>query len=105
MSKKSTTPPSGDQRRRHSVQFKLDAVDLSGRIGVKKAANDLGINENMLHTWVGKVREHGRDVFLPVNERSDSVAELRRLHEEVRILKMERDILKKAAAYFAKESR
>ena len=57
-----------------------------------------------LRNWSKAVATQGSQAFAPVSQRTDVDAELRRLREENRVLKMERDILKKAAAYFAKES-
>ena len=83
-----------------------DAVKLVTERGVSiaQAARDLDVHETMVRTWVkelGKDPEHafpGKGVMKPEQ------AEIERLKKEVAKLKMERDILKKAAAYFAKDS-
>jgi hypothetical protein len=61
---------------------------------------------NVLRTslWSQAVADRGSQAFAPISQRTDVDSELRRLREEVRVLKMERDILKKAAAFFAKEN-
>jgi len=92
------------KRRRYDAQFKLQAVDLGKEIGIPKAAQDLGISEGNLRNWTKAVADRGRQAFAPASQRTDIDAELKRLREENRILKMERDILKKAATYFAKVS-
>ena len=93
-------------RRRHSREFKVEAVRLVRERGVSmaQAARDLGVHVNVLRTWV---REHQADpvqAFPGHGQQTPEQAELTQLRREVARLKMERDILKKAAAYFAKES-
>jgi transposase len=68
--------------------------------GVAEEAASLGIHANLLTSWKRKFAEQ-ENSSLEASER----AELERLREENRRLKMERDILKKATAFFAKESR
>lgn len=102
----STQPSSGkaDRRAKYSPDFKRDAVALAAKIGVNKAAQDLGINRSMLSTWKAEIRDRGNQAFEPIEETESTEAELKRLREEVRVLRMERDILKKAATFFAKEN-
>ena len=100
-----TTKPNqktGDSRRHFDATFKLEAVALGKRIGIGQAARDLGIVEGNLRNWTKSVAAHGAQAFAPLAQRTDMDSEMRRLREEVRVLRMERDILKKAAAYFAK---
>lgn len=103
MSKTKKPTPAGEQRRRFDPAFKREAVELGRRIGVVKAAADLDIGESNLRNWTRAVDAQGAQAFLPVSQRTDMEAELRRLREENRILKMEREILKKATAFFAKD--
>ena len=103
MSKSKNTTPAGDKRRRFDPAFKREAVELGRRIGVAQAASDLGTGESNLRNWTKAVDTQGSQAFLPVSQRTDVEAENRRLREEVRVLKMEREILKKAAAFFAKD--
>lgn len=91
-------------RRRFDTAFKQEAVALGKRIGIRQAAADLGIGESNLRNWTKAIAALGSQAFAPASQRTDVDAELRRLRERVRILEMERDILKKAATYFAKES-
>ena len=87
-------------------EFKADAVRLA--LGESKpmaqVARDLGVCPNTLYNWDAKDRtKHTkRSQSVIVNDEND---ELHRLRRENRILKEEREILKKAAAFFAKESR
>ena len=90
-------------RRKHSNEFKLEAVKLAerGEVSIRQVAQDLGISESLLHKWIkqfGKRTNGSR--FTP-----DEHEELIRLRRELRTVKEERDILKKATAFFAKESR
>lgn len=96
--------PAAEGRRRFDATFKQEAVALGKRIGISQAAQDLGISEANLRNWTKSVSVHGTQAFLPISQRTDVDSELRRLRERVRVLEMERDILKKAAAYFAKEN-
>ena len=93
------------QRRRFSQEFKLEAVKLvkAGGISVAQAARDLGICNGSLRRWIKQHeidRGQGPAGALSTEERS----ELAKLRREVRKLKMEREILKKATAFFAKEN-
>jgi len=93
-------------RRRFSREYKVEAVRLVTQRGVAvaQAARDLGVGENLLRRWV---RAHAADpqhAFPGEGQQKPEDAELTRLRKEVATLRMERDILKKAAAYFAKES-
>jgi len=98
-----SSSPSPKPRRTFDPQFKREAVELSRKIGVRQAASDLGITESNLRNWKKQVDRHGREAFLPIAERTDLEAENRRLKRELEIAREERDILKKAAAFFAKE--
>lgn len=88
------------ERRRHSDEFKREAVKLVTEQGlsVAQAARDLDVNENLLRTWKRKFSDE-REESLSESERM----ELARLREENRRLRMEREILKKATAFFANE--
>lgn len=90
------------KRRTYTLEFKREAVRLVSSEGysVSEAARSLGIHPNLLRTWKDKLaRENGGPMLSPAEQE-----ELKRLREENRRLRTERDILKKAAAYFAKES-
>jgi transposase-like protein len=92
-------------RRAFSPEFKARAVELVKSTGKStgQVAKDLDLTETALREWV-KRAEGVLARSAPGVPGSDK-AELERLREEVRILRMERDFLKKAAAFFAKESR
>jgi transposase len=93
-------------RRKFSREFKLEAVKMVQERGVavSQAARDLDLNENMLRRWIKELSEDPQDAFPGLGTMKPEQAEIARLQKEVAKLKTERDILKKAAAYFAKES-
>ena len=95
-----------ERRRTFSREFKLEAVRLVTERGVTvaQAAKDLDVHENVLRKWVRELREAPQEAFPGNGKQTTQDAEIARLRKEVAKLKMERDILKKAAAYFAKES-
>lgn len=99
------------KRRQFTREFKLEAVRLvteEGR-GVSQVARELGIRPDMLRAWrrqvEGRVGLAPTDPFPGNGKMTSQEAEIRRLRRELEITKQERDFLKKAAAYFAKESR
>ncbi len=83
--------------------FRAEAVELartSGK-GIPQLAQDLGVSEQALRGWIKRAAVdagRGQPGELTTVERE----ELRRLRREVKVLEQERDILRKAAAYFAK---
>jgi len=106
MSTASTPRPRSAKRRKHTKDFKEAAVRLAQQadVGFARAATDLGIHESLLRSWAGKQVKEGADAFRGHGRKAALEAENARLQRELRTLTMERDILKKAAAYFAKES-
>ena len=82
-------------------EYKEEAVALVTEQGysVSKAAESLGINPNMLYKWKDKLEAESQGKTLQESERD----ELRRLRKENKELLMEKEILKKASAFFAKE--
>jgi transposase len=93
-------------RRRFSREYKLEAVRLvlERGVSVAQAARDLGLHINSLRKWVRDHQADPQHAFPGEGRQKPEAAELTQLRREVARLKMERDILKKAAAYFAKES-
>lgn len=92
------------QKQKYTAEFREAAVGLVLRqgVGVEKAAADLGMPPNTLRVWIVQARK-GSGVFTPVAEK-DLHARLRELEAENRRLRTERDILKKATAFFAKDN-
>lgn len=93
-------------RRQFSREFKVEAVKLVKERGVTvlQAARDLDVHENVLRKWVRELASDPQQAFPGQGVMKPEQAEIERLRKEVAKLKMERDILKKAAAYFAKDS-
>jgi transposase len=89
-------------RRRYTPEFKAEAVALVEEQGYKvvDAARALGIDRKQLDRWLAKARAQPE----PGAGADSRDVELARLREEVRKLRIEKEILKKAAAFFAKES-
>lgn len=89
-------------RRKYTAEFKAEAVKLVTDEGysISQAARNLDINANMLARWKQQLTGESAKNQLPVDEQE----ELKQLREEVRQLKLEKEILKKATAFFAKES-
>jgi transposase len=94
------------QRRRFNREFTVEAVRLVVERGVTaaQAPRALGINVNVLRHWVREHRADPLHAFPGNGQQRPEEAELTQLRREVARLKAERDILKKAAAYFATES-
>ena len=93
------------ERRKFTREFKLEAVRLIKDRGVSyvQASQDLGVHLSQLRDWVKKFADDPQHAFPGHGQMKPEQAEIARLKREVIKLKAERDILKKAAAYFAKE--
>ena len=94
------------KRRRFSKEYKLEAVRLIVEEGrrISELSRELGVGVNSLARWKRKYAEGKIDPFPGKGRLSPEDAELRRLKRENEVLRMERDILKKAAAIFSKDS-
>ena len=93
-------------RRQFGREFKLEAVRLVKERGVSvaQAARDLAVHENVLRKWMRDAAADPQQAFPGQGVMKPENAELDKLRKENAKLRMERDLLKKAAAYFAKES-
>ena len=94
-----------NSRRSFSRAFKLEAVRKVTQQGLSVAsvARELDVRTSMIHKWKWDFQDQQLPAARPTDDPS-LTAELIRLREENRQLKMERDILKKATAYFARQS-
>ena len=94
------------ERRKFTREFKLEAVKLITERGVSvaQASRDLGVQGSVLRRWVQECVADPQQAFPGQGQMKPEQAEMARLRREVLKLKAERDILKKAAAYFAKEA-
>jgi transposase len=98
---------SEQNKRSYTPEFKQDAVRLVTEQGYKitEAARNLGINPSVLARWKSQLASEGTKAFPGKGRLTPEKEELQKLRKENQRLKMERDILKKAAAFFANESR
>ena len=94
------------KRRTYTPEFKAEAVKLVTEQGysVAEAARSLGIHETLLRSWKQALEAKGPDAFPGQGKFPALEEELRRLRAENKRLLAERDILKKAAAFFAREA-
>ena len=94
------------QRRKHSREFKIEAVRLvrDRGVSVAQAGRELDIHANILRKWVKEFSADPAQAFPGLGQMKPEQLEIERLRREVAKLKAERDILKKAAAYFARET-
>jgi transposase len=94
------------ERRKFTREFKLEAVRLIRDRGVSyvQASRDLSVHESQLRSWVKRFSDDPEHAFPGHGQMKPEQLEIARLKREVIKLKAECDILKKAAAYFAKES-
>jgi len=95
----------GEKRKSYTPEFKNEAVRLITEEGrsIAEVARNLGINATMLGRWKHESQEE--DAFPGKGRMKPMEEELRRLQRENRQLKMDREILKKAAAFFARETK
>ena len=94
-------------RKKYSKEFKLDAISLVTEKGYTRAeaANSLGINANMLGRWIKDYQDDDGKAFRGNGKLTEEKAELRELRAKVKRLEMEKEILKKATVFFAKETK
>ena len=90
-------------RAQYTADYKAQAVSLAESLGAAKAARKLGISVKTLAKWIRLARDGGVVKDGKRRPVSDLEAEVARLRAENTQLRMERDFIKKAAAYFAKE--
>jgi transposase len=95
-------------RKKYSKEFKLDAVSLVLDQGYtrREAATSLDINEQMLGRWVKEHREsEDGQAFRGNGKLTPEQEEIKKLKAQVKRLEMEREVLKKATAFFAAETK
>ena len=93
-----------DRKRSYTREFKITACLLVTEENVKPAAvaKNMGINVNMLYRWISEYENDKEGAFVGSGHLKPADAQLRKLQKENERLKAENEILKKAAAYFAK---
>ena len=94
----------GKSRRKHSREFKIEAVKQVVEKGrsVSEVAEGLGVHPNMLSRWKAELEAEGAIAFPGNGKPGAGDEEIRRLRRALAIAEQERDILKKAVAFFAK---
>lgn len=94
------------QRQTFSKEFKREAVRLleTSNKPATELALELGVRRNQIYKWQEQLRAKGKDAFPGKGKRSEKDDEIARLKRELDRVKEERDILKKAALYFARET-
>ena len=94
-------------RSKYSKEFKLDAISLVLEQGYThaEAASNLNINAGMLGRWIKEYKNDDGHAFRGNGRLTPEQEELKKLREENKRLKMEKEILKKAAVFFAKETK
>ena len=95
------------QRRKFTREFKVEAVRLSRQPGrsVGEVAKSLDVGEALLRRWRDEFTAEGGSAFSGAGKQTGLEEEIRKLRAEVERLRMEREILKKATVFFAKEQR
>jgi transposase len=96
-----------NEKKKYSKEFKLDAISLVKDQGYTRmeAGKSLGINRQLISRWISEHESAGEESFRGHGKLTAEQLEIRRLKEENKRLKMEKEILKKAAAFFAQETK
>jgi len=94
-------------RKKYSKEFKLDAISLvrEQNISISEASRNLGIGNQMLGRWIKEAENEDGQAFRGNGKLTPDQEENRKLKAQVKRLEMERDILKKATVFFAKETK
>ena len=95
------------ERKKYSKEFKLDAVSLVLEQGYTRAeaSKNLGLNPNVLGRWVQEFLEDDGQAFRGNGQLTPELEEIRKLKAKVKRFEMERETLKKATVFFAKETK
>lgn len=93
-------------RKNYTREYKLEAVRLADESdqSVARVARDLGLNKNTLYKWRQELANDAQQAFPGKGKLKPQDEELRRLRREVQVLRQERDFLKKAAVWLAREA-
>ena len=97
----------GETRRKFSREFKIEAVLLvtEGGQTIAETARELGINASLLGRWKRELTDDVEQAFPGKGRMKPLEDEVRRLQRELKRVRQERDFLKKATAFFARESK
>ena len=93
-----------EPKKQFTPEFRAEAVRLAQTSGCshREIAADLGVGRSTVRNWIDRQRDREMDA-LPADRQEDMAAELKRLRRENEVLRQEREILKRATAFFAKE--
>ena len=91
----------------YTKEFKIQACELvvKNELKVKAVADKMGISHIMLYRWIDQYKTYGTDAFVGKGHLRPEEAKLKKLQKENEELRQQVEILKKAAAYFAKENK
>ncbi|MFC1510730.1 transposase [Candidatus Omnitrophota bacterium] len=95
-----------EKRGRYSKEFKIEAVRLlkAGEKSGAELSRELGVKRTLLYRWKDQIEQKGDESFRGSGRpRKDQQSEISKLKQELKEVKEERDILKKATAYFARD--
>ena len=99
----------GRKNRKYTKEYKLEVVNLALKSpNINATAKELGLPAATLHTWIKALKNQVKPSTANANGAKDIatlIEENRRLHREICILKEEKEILKKAATYFAQHQK
>ena len=97
----------GEPRRKFSREFKIEAVRLitEGGQSIAETARELGVNASLLGRWKQQLTENSEQAFPGKGRMKPLEEEVRRLQRDLKCVRQERDFLKKATAFFARESK
>ena len=95
------------KRKKYTKEFKLDAISLvrDQNISVAEASRNLGVSPQMLGRWIKEEESEDGQAFRGNGKLTPEQDEIRKLKTQVKRLEMEREILKKATVFFAKETK
>jgi transposase len=91
-------------KRKHTKEFKLEALTLAEQVGGAQAARSLGLSTNLIYRWRQEVKQTGDEAFRGHGNMTAQDVELARLRREVANLKEDREILKKALEIFSQKN-
>jgi len=95
------------KRTKYTKEFKLDAISLvrDQNLNIAEASRNLGISAQVLGRWIKEEENEDGQAFRGNGKLTPDQDEIRKLKSQVKLLEMEREILKKATVFFAKETK
>jgi len=95
------------KRKKYTKEFKLDAISLvrDQNISIAEASRNLGVSAQILGRWIKEEANEDRQDFRGNGKLTPDQEEIRKLKAQVKRLEMEREVLKKATVFFAKETK